>query len=443
MLKTKNGKDIAVEELTLADVVGLCELVDHELATKINDLSDGVDDFRFYKAIYKFGAKIIGDGNYYLPLCNGDSIAFDDPDLPKHLLTDLRYDKRTSDPLCLILSKNSEIYKSSQDRIQSYQVLKPGYMFGIPRAIDKTGSEMTSSISQLRLNAGARTISVLSKISDQAQHHKIQEYFNTTISAPKTFLEQHAVFVEIAKNFDWHAEIIIFPENFINKIKSSEWLTLSDYLTQKHRTSYGVSHYKLGLWVGDFHEIEHEKKLTKYKMQSLQTVKDLIYLAAGGRPGLQPATTDDSAPFSLLKEAYADQYQLAQPQHSMVFMEPVIFDVDPIYFSLNYNYPTSTKNHLEASNKKSNIGLVEEFDWLLNSYSGAILSSEGKVDQLLYDVMNRTTFSCFHSTPKDHKKILNARKLATEDLRFTQGNSDTFPITSQFFKGCIQIAKKP
>lgn len=440
MLKTKDGRKLAVEELIWNDVVKLSRFVDPEFATIMNEVEDSIADYRFYKVKYKFGAKIIGNGHYYLPLCNGNSIRFDDHELPDPLRTDLSYDKRTGDPLGLILNKNSEIYKSAQDRVQSYQVLKPGDMFGIPRAIDKTASEMTSSVSRLNLNAGGRSILMLSKISDQEQHHKLQTYFKTDLPAPKSFLDQWAVFVDICRESEWYSEIILFPENFINKIKSSEWLVLSNYLIQKHRASYGVSHYKSGIWNSDFNEIEHDRGLIKYKMRPLLTAKHLIYLAAGGAPGLKPAITDDSAPIAMLKKAYIDLYKIAQPKHNIILMDPTKFNNDPIYFSLSY--PTFTQNYLEASNKKSNIELIEEVKWLLHTYIRAILNNKGNIDELLYDVVTRITFPCYHSSPKGHASIFDAALLAAEDLRFTQGNIETFPITSQFFKGCVKIAKK-
>ena len=124
-------------------------------------------------------------------------------------------------------------------------------------------------------------------------------------------------------------------------------------------------------------------------------------------------------------------------------MEPAKFNLhtsDPIYYS--FGYPTFTQSRLEASSKKSNITLMEEVRWLLNTYTNTILQHKNNIDESLYEVVKNTGFSCYHSTPKGHINICDAMLLADNDLRFTQGAADTFPATSTFFKGCIQIARK-
>lgn len=318
-------------------------------------------------------------------------------------------------------------------------------MFGIPKAIDDNANNTSTSALELNLNAGSRSLFMLSKISDYTCHGKIQEHYGTQIIAPESPQDHWALFVDIAKQSKcpWRCEIIYFSRKWINKLKNDEWAVLAKRLMTLHRASYSIWHKVSDVWNKTFQEIEREKKLiTYYSVPSLTVAKQLFMLAANITPGFRPATNDDSAPIILITDAYTTVYpKLTQQKQSVVIMEAAKFDMQknaPIYYSINLS--AGTQKDLKASKKKSQISLLDEIRLVAETYSKTILEDKENVPSL-YDVANKTQFLYYHSNPENYTKICNAALLATEDRRFTGGNLETFPVTSLFFKGCIKVSR--
>jgi hypothetical protein len=123
-------------------------------------------------------------------------------------------------------------------------------------------------------------------------------------------------------------------------------------------------------------------------------------------------------------------------------MEPSKFSMKsnvPLYHSINY--ASFTQKHMNASNKKSQIALLDEIRIIMELYLKGIIESKNDV-QSLYDVAKNTNFVYYHNNPENYAKIKNTMALATEDAGFTSNlvNSSTqFPNNAAFFKGCIQI----
>lgn len=446
MLKTNDGRFLAVEELNWADVVTVLAKTNPELA-KTMDLLDDDLDCVFYKASYRFGDRIINNGKCYLPLADGRSTTFDDPELPDALLNDLSYDKeRKEDPLGLVLSKNSEFYLPGEDGVQTQSIIHPGQMFGIPYAIDDGTNNNATSALDADLNAGSRSLFMLSKISDQNGHGRIQEHYGIASRAPSTPQEHWALFVDIANksNCEWRSEIIFFPRKWINQLKDDNWAAISKRLTHIHRAAYSIRHKVADIWHKAFTEIERDKSFARYySMQAIDTARELFELAGNIAYGFKPATNDDSAPMSLIKDAYTNIYdKLAKQKHIPIIMESVKFDIHskhPIYYSINHS--AVTQKDLEASRNKSQIARLDEIQHVEENYTNSILTDKKNI-QTLYDVTNDTMFSYYHTNPENYGKINNAALLATEDSRFTNGDCDTFPATSLFFKGCIKISRR-
>lgn len=441
MLITKDDKLLAIEELTWADLVTAIALHNPNLAEAMK-LINNTQEFVFYKASYRFGDKIINDGQCYLPLSDGGCIAFDDSRLPSKLRNDLYY-RKTEDPLGLIISKNSELYLFGDDGVQPQAIMHPGQMFGIPKAIDNNSRETSTSALEFNLNAGSRSLFMLSKISDQIAHSKIQEHYGTKILTPTSPQEHYALFVDIANkaNCPWRCEIIFFPRKWINKLKSFEWAALANCLMHTHRDSYSIWHKVSEIWNKTFSEIEREKKLIKkYPMQSIITAKQLFMFAANITPGFRPAINDHCAPVSLILDAYTNVYdKLTRQNHKAIIMEPAKLSPHskyPIYYSINH--PISIQDDLEASKNKSQIATLDEIRRITATYTKTILENKQNVLSL-YNIANKTLFSYYHSNPDHYNEINSATSLALEDKRFTNGNSNSFPVNSQFFKGCIKI----
>jgi len=442
MIQTNDGKILAIEKLSWDDVITAITPTNPDLAKTMN-LLDNTVDYRFYKASYRFGDKIINDGKYYLPLQDGGSVAFDDLDLPEPLLHDLSYGVN-EDPLGLILSKNSEFHLISKDGVQTQSIISPGQMFGVPKAIDSSNNTSTSVL-QSNLNAGSRSLFMLSKISDNIDHSKIQEHFGITLPAPATAQDHWKIFVEIANraNSPWRCEVIYFSRDWINQLNNDEWAIIAKRLTENHRASYNMWHNVAATWNKTFAEIELDKKMSKYySMQSLNTVRQLFMLSGGITYGFKPATDESAAPITLIEEAYTNVYEkLAKQNYRAVIMEAAKFsNEEPIYYSINHS--PSTQNDLEASGHRSQIARLDEIRRVEENYTKTILE-EKKSIHTLYKVIDSIIFSYYHNNPESYNKIHSANLIATEDNRFTNGVEETFPGTSLFFRGCIKVSPKP
>ncbi|MFN8770987.1 MAG: hypothetical protein ACK5Z5_06820 [Neisseriaceae bacterium] len=445
MLKTNTGKTIAVTELTWHKLIDTITPTNPDLANAMKKVGNNGINYIFYKAKYRFGDKIINNGKCYLPLSDGGTIAFDDPELPKTLRNDLSYNISTDeDPLGLILTKSSEFYLPGNDGIHSHSIMRPGNIFGIPKAVDDIVNDTSTSVLELNLNAGARSLFMLTKISDKTHHVRLQRHYGINTSTPSSYQDHWGVFLEIANkaNSSWSCEIIYFPRNWINQLKDDDWVLLTKKLMAIHRASYNIGHRVSRAWNKAFGEMEQEKKLNNYQPYPLTTAKKLFMLAANMFPGFKPAINDDSAPISLLTQAYTEIYnKREEEQNSAVIMEPSRFSVDdgnPIYYSINYS-PLS-QYHLESANKKSHIGLLEDIRKIIEAYSNAILDTKSNVP-VLYDIVKSTSFSFYHSSPENYPRINNARQIPNEDTRFVENRYGEFPYSSAFFRGCIKISR--
>ena len=442
MFKTKDGRQIAVEKFTWDDAVAAISPHAPDLAKTMRQLEDGA--YPFFKASYQFGDKIINDGKCYLPLVGGGSIAFNDLALPDELYKELTYAK-TEDPLGMILSKNSEFYLPGENEIQSQSIICPGQMLGIPKAIAKDTNNTASSALDLNLNAGSRSLFMLSKISDQIYHAKIQEHYGITVAAPITAQDHWKVFVDIANkaNSPWRCEILFFSRKWINQLENDNWAILVKRLMEIHRDSYNLWHKASDPWTNTFYEIEREKRFAKYyPMQSINVAKQLFLLAAGVNLGFKPANTEDAAPIKIITDAYTNVYnKLTKQKHAPVIMEAARFDLAnkaPIYYSINHG--VSTQEDLEASKNKSQIARIDEIRKIAENYTKVILEEKNSIESLC-SVAQNTVFSYYHSKQQGgYSNIQNPQFLATEDIRFTNGESDTFPANSLFFTGCIKIS---
>jgi hypothetical protein len=321
MILTKNNDILLVKELDWNSAADKIAEVNPSFAAIMKKLDIDRSTYPFYLVSYPFGSKIINEKKVYLPLSNGDTIAFDNPLLPDSLRENFKYDLAFEDPMGMILSKNSEFYLPSEKRIQPHSIITPGQIFGIPRALDKGPN--TSSVLEVNLNSGCRSIFMLPKISDQNNHSKLQKVYGINSAAPFTPQEHWNIFVELAKqnHSSWCTEVLYFPRNWINNITTSEWTNIELELIHLHRKSYSIWHKVADIWSKVFYEIEDGKQLNKYyPMQSLETVKYLFKMAADIIPGFRPANNDDSAPIGLLTEAYSQVYnKTAQPKYNYYY----------------------------------------------------------------------------------------------------------------------------
>jgi hypothetical protein len=445
MLKTRDGVELNIEELTWDDTYILIKNVLPGLS-KILESFDN-DEFKFYKARYSFGERILHDQQCYLSNVNGESISFNDEILPDNLKCDLSYNKDTEDPLGLVLSKKSELYMETGSRIMSHAIANPGYLFGVPRAIEPMEMPILSHTGlNWNLNAGARSVFFLTKISAKLKHEKLIKTLKLKSEAPENVEMEWSVFKEIAKNINsrWCCEVLFFPRGFINRLKQMESFQLSNYFMRLHRSNYNIWHNTALIWNAVFSEIEQKKHLTHYSMYSIFNARQLFLIAANSAIGFKPIASDASVPYLEIKDLYNEVYGLREDKQSDIMMESANLDLsknDAIYYSINN--PMLAEYNPDTFKGKSLIALLDEIYSIVNAYQTTILADHIQVESL-YKVANTTTFTFFHSNTNEdtYPHINNVETLAKEDARFTVSKQQQFPITSAFFKGCIRISRE-
>lgn len=444
MLKLNDGKLLSLEMLTWEQARSILTPLDPELVRIIDKISPG-KDFKFYKAKYPFGTKILDKNVAYLPLQNGETIPFNSDLLPASLAKDLAYDSDKSNPVGMVLNKSSEFYLSTNQRPMPYQTVVPGDMFGLSRIIDNhetTSADEFSHLSFFRweLTSGARSLFMLPKITDNIRHTKLKNLYNLTQDKPETYQDHWNIFREIAAKTEdpWYSEFLFFSTQWFSKLKDPAWAELYCYFLRKNNLSYGYWRNLLS-WQITFNGIEQNKNL-RYSSYTLDTIKHLLAIACGVFPGFSPATNEDSAPIQLLQEAYTSGYNLKD--QCPIIMEPSklsLINKLPVYYSTLY--PTLVQCDPDTFKDKSFIRLLDQVQHVTEKYLAGIQEDVLAKFTSLYNVSKIVDFSYYHDNPNHYTNIKSNLLIPEEDDRFTCPTGQ-FPNHSQFLKSCIKIKYK-
>lgn len=452
MFETKDGRAIDIEKITWDKVRDDLLPLNPHLVKLIDKLGKVTKDFPFYKAKYTFGTAIIKKSKAFLPLSDGQKIYFNDPEIPEQLVQDLGYDPVTSQPLGVILSKNCEFYMPVNDRIIPHAIISPGAVFGVGRILNNllhdgsTGFPQKPASALWDFNAGAKSVFMLAKISDNNGHNKLNKFLGSDIEKPLSYQEHTSTFRRIAKNreSDWACEILYFSNKWLAQLKEPIFVEFVNYLFQVNRASNKVWH-NTPKWTTILNDIDSKKRLDHHSFYVLATARHLLGIAAGLAPGFRPAVDDSSAPVSTMQKAYIEGYELTEHWPSiMEAAEFVTSDNQPIYYSLNH--PTLPQYNPNTYKGKSIIALEEDVRHVMETYCSAITEDERtKIESSsLYSAATTVDFSFYHNDPASYKNIKNSLSLPEDDPRFKcmHAPDATFPNSSAFFKGCVMIKPK-
>ncbi|MBP9741876.1 MAG: hypothetical protein KBD37_00790 [Burkholderiales bacterium] len=442
MFETTDGRTIDIEEISWDNASKLLQKLQPDLVKFINAVSPD-KELTLYKASYPFATSIIKSADIQLPLTDGDTISVNSSNLPPQLANDLRYNESNRVPLGMLLNKNAEFYTQVGSRVMPYEVLSPGSIFGLAKIVDsvihRTNVPSDADPFTADLSAGARSIFMLSKISNGVNHRKLKKAYSLTLNQPEGYDDHCLVFKELVKNSscDWRLEVLYFSNKWLDKLNDSAWSSIYNELLNIHRSSYKVWHNDIRGWHAAFNLIEHEKNLGDFMPYSLATTRHLFIIAANSAPGFRPATNELSAPVTFLQKAYIDDYELTnQP----VIMEPTQFVHTtklPVYYSLNH--PTLVESNTKTLRSHSNIKVVDQIQYVTKKYCEGILKNCRKSAPSLYQAASAIQFSYYHNDPTDYKQINNSTVLFDEDNRFGFGQKKGYPFSGPFTNGCIKI----
>lgn len=431
-MKNNQYSDFHVEELTWDNVRKDVAKANSPLAAIIDKFDPG-KNYTFLKARYRFGDKILDQGETHLPLKNGGTLPLTHEKIPSSLQEKLGY---SLVPMGFILKNSVEVLFETADRVVPSKFYGEGTTFGLWEAFDPEPPEFLRKI--WCLSAGARSIWMLPSISDAISHARLRRDFGITSYAPKTLLDHSAVFTELNQHADkqgegWYCDILFF---------SGKWLEYNDNNLASVRLQY---YWLQEAWAQSYncrnqmsYNVAWEafakaatKRNWKPKAYLVSILKHLLAVGEGIFPGFIPAGDSEvAAPIHFLQDCYVNHYLLKE--YAPIIMHPHhLHDSSiPVYWSLAL--PTQLEYAPRAKNISSVLAEMRELKMLVD-----LMSVHAQDNHIKYDF--------YHCEPEVTSGIKSFQDMPKEDQRLMQYpaeyNDRIFPFNSAFGKGCIRIAR--
>lgn len=396
------------------------------------------------KARYPFGAKIVDNGILQLPCVDGKLVPIENAELDKNFKEHLNY---CSIPLSLLLNKDSEIFVETKKRVIPLQYIKQGQFFGLFESLSPYPYHIDDPKPIWHVTAGTRTIFMLPKISDAIGHNRLKKHFHLQRETPKNLGEHWHVFRELASHMSgttghWHSNILIFPKSWFEaRLDNNAWLRFKNYLVElawleaqilREKSTFGY------LWES-FSSLTTKNFRTKPYFA--ESVKHLMLIAIGARPGYIPAEGNDNpAPIHFFENVYTDLYDLKH--YPPILMHATRFshtetDKCPIYYSLAY--PTVLHHDVNLEQPNRTMPQLREIRRLMNIIQVRIQNMPTTAANLLKHI----TYSYYHSEDDPYEEIEHTNNIANSHrwqniLRRYPGKK--FPISAPLLRGVIEIS---
>lgn len=416
-----------IQILDWASIRRSVQVVNADLAKYIDDF-DPSKEFHFIKVSYRFGQSILKNGRLQLPVSKEDTAFLNDNRIPVKLKRSLGY---CALPMSLLLNKKAEVFYESENRVMPTKVLGKGSMMGLWEAFDPAPKVFAENV--WNITAGARSLFVLPKVSNQLAHKQLQRAYGLNAYPPSHMLHHHQIFKEIAAKDDkneWVLDVIFFGEKWaaLQDMPSLESLKLNHYLLKEAwKQSYNCRNNMAFNMSWELFSKAVSERNMKPKPLIVNTLKHLLAINDGFYPGYGPAINEEAAPVQLIRDAYCNIYQSkADP----TLMEPFhLASVQrPAYYS--FQLPSLLENAPGVHGKNIIIDLRE-------------LKVLMEMLQVSFEE-NCLQFSYFHPNEDVAYGIEHSRKIFDIDPNFqiqAEAHSPCdFAKSSPFLKGCVQIA---
>jgi hypothetical protein len=446
MLKTNNGRGLELKAYTWVQIRIILSALHPQLVEIIDELSLS-DDYLFFVAEYPFGTDIIKNGKVYFAT-EGDTIAINDPRLPKIVTDNLGYDIYTGNPFGFVMDKSCEFYSTTIDqRIISQSIAYPGSMLGVVGILND-GISTNTPVFPHNLRSGMKSIFTLASITEAAGIEKLEKYLNTLLNKPNGLQDHGDFLAKIIKAYKslWRSKILFCSNKFINMLKQKDksFAQVKEYLTDTHRTKYKIWHRDIIIWNDYFSHVEQKKRLYDGYTPYLSTIKHMYTIAGNGSTGLIPTNDEAYAPIAEIKKILIEGYGLLErANHSPIMMVPAYIQDpgagDTVYYSSKYPTQPSCVPETKGKSILYNIDMLQQVNEI---YKSVIGKTDIKIKlPSLYDAMFGHDFEPYHPDPGTHNNIKGSILLANEDKRFCL-DKGCFAEHSQFLLGCFKIFKK-
>lgn len=431
-----------IEEMSWDDVKNDVKSVNSALYEVVESIKP--TDLTVFKARYPYGAKICDYGSFYLPSDDGSVVPIDSPKVPSRIRDALNYNPM---PVSLVLNNNVEVFSELDSRFIPIETFTPGTLFGTWEIFDEP--QIRDQTRNWSFSAGARSIFMLPKISNDAHHRRLVAKYKVAPSSPKYLSDQHNIFTAISNNksFEepWYNEIIFFPSKWIEKanasINNNKWLAFK-YLLLNEAWKYSSNwRYQLSInLVWRALSLELDKKNMHARPYLVDTIKHLISIAIGTALAFRPATNSNSAPIRGLQDVYISDYGIND--YMPTIMEPCYlhnYD-EPVYYSLQ----NPTLLACPQSGFRSTMKDLQDVQYLMD----LLLYQLKKENLSIYSLIKDVKFDYFHSESNKSGYIVSLTKdIPAEDDRFLKLCGDDkpstllFPNTASYLRGCVRLVK--
>lgn len=418
------------------------------MLAKIIDEIDPPASYALIKCCYPYGTEILKKGKLYLPNERQEMVPIEDNSIKQDIRDSLSYNMG-SNPVSLMLKNSAEIFMVMENHTIPYHrgLILSGSIFAPFRILSKKLSHSAPYL--WNITAGARSLFILPKISENLGHNRLKRNFKIATEKPENLLNHWEVFRSLANSknaaCNWSMEILYFSNKWFEKLEDPKWEKLHFYLL-KNAWQYSEFWCNQFLWNLIFSNIQQKKNL-RPDPYIADTVKHILATAVGAAPAFAPALDDKAAPVNFLQKTYLDVYQLKH--HYPTIMIPQFFDMhqksNPVYYSLEYPCTIEfSPRSRRISNKTTD---SNEINYVLDKYLNEIGKNELNLSGTpLFDVPQKVDFDFFHTNTENYEVIRKSSDIPREDPTFIPKSSPSsnkgFPDSCPFVKGCIRISNK-
>ena len=434
-----------IQKISWKDLSASVAIINPRLATVIDKINP--DDSMFlYKVSYPFGATIVEDGLFYVPLASGKLVPINDSEVASEVQNNLQY-AETGLPAGILLKNSYEVFIRSGENLLPVVTASPGSILALWKQLDHKPAFHPIKI--FSITAGARNLFMLPNIGEAMSHHNLKRDYNVHQQPPKHLLDQWSIFKSIAEHerSNWRLELILFPGIWLEKAKfDPAWhdlylLFLEDaWLTSSYERNQIFYEFALSL--------AQEQRNLKPNPYLLDTTQHLLSLALGSMPGFKPATNELMGPIQLIQEAYASSYGLKKYVPTM--MHPAHFNLldpsaDPVYYSLQL--PTTISFSPRSRQLFSTLFDLRELRYILNIFIEEIAKNRVGLDgTIVSEIPKLVDFDFFHSKPDQHNEIHLSPAMMDGDAFLAsalhKGKTSEFASNAAFLRGCVRIRRK-
>ena len=440
-----------IEQITWKEARPLLEKGDPELLQIFDELSPG-KGLPFIKVRYPFGSNIKDGDTIKLPNGLGDTEPLDGPNIDAKWAEQLGY---SAVPLGMLVHNSIELFRPLEDSIFSLFIVRPnnGLQIGVG---EHFGSKNVFSVS-----AGARSLYMVPRISNQQAHRKLQRQYGIDLPAPKHVMDHCALFKQIYEaskpDCPWYCEVVFLARPWIEQLKDSgkDWLRLKSYIQSRALMLGMLGQRKVVLemlWQ-EASEVLTAKGL-KPSPYVVDTLKHLLMVGVCGICGSRPYEGGDTlGPLGEIQRVYTDDYNLQGQLPTIMTpysLMPRLGQPKPVYYSMQSpGMITSTPNI------KVTRSIIDDMRELIDiaqivldqKYKDlSIFNGETMVD--INDRLKAINIEYFHEETYAYGKTIRPlQEMISSDPDWgyispeAQSPCDDFAYNGAFVRGCIKLSR--